>query len=394
MDIREDNSVAVAAATEIFSALHDPEIRANPYPLLHSLRERSPFVMADSRTLLVGGYHDAEEILRDGGLTPFQGLDAIDHQRLRRLVTKAFTPRAIAVLVPRINEIIDATLTAAEERGSIDIAEDLAYPLPVTIISEWLGVPAADSSLLRTWSSLLTRTFDFDVAAEERGQIEQASKEFDEYFRDLIAYRRRNPADDLLSRLVQVQEQGSSLSPDELLSTVGTLLVAGHETTTNLISNGVLALLRNPDELARLRAEPKLSAAAVEETLRYDPPVQLVWRVAKQPTTLRGLTVGSGEWILVLVGAANRDPAKYTDPDVFQLTRPKSDHLGFSLGPHYCIGASLARLEGSLVFDAVARRLSNPDWDPDSLRYRRHVTFRGPQRLLVTFTSVAARPDR
>ncbi|WP_344870706.1 cytochrome P450 [Allokutzneria multivorans] len=384
MDIREDNAHAVAAATDIFAALHDPAVRAEPYPLLSSLRERSPYTMTDSGTVLVGRYDDAEAILRDGGLTPFQGLDAVDHQRLRRLVSKAFTPRAIAVLAPRISEIIDVALTEAERRGSIDIAEDLAYPLPVTIISEWLGVPAADSALLRDWSSLLTRTFDFDVAAKERGRIERASAEFDGYFRELIDYRRRHPGEDLLSRLVRAEEDGEALTSQELLSTVGTLLVAGHETTTNLISNGVLALLRNPDQLALLHADPRLSSAVVEETLRYDPPVQLVWRTAREATTVGGVPVGAGEWVLVLVGAANRDPARYADADAFRLDRRKPDHLGFSLGPHYCIGASLARLEGSLVFDAVARRLVGAELDEDSLRYRRHVTFRGPERLVVS----------
>ncbi|SDM58297.1 cytochrome P450 [Allokutzneria albata] len=384
MDIREDNSLAVAAATDVFAALHEPGVRADPYPLLASLRERSPYPMADGRTVLVGRYADAETILRDGTLTPFQGLDAVDHQRLRRLVGKAFTPRAIAVLAPRITEIIDGVLTAAEERGTLDVAEDLAYPLPVTIISEWLGVPTADSALLRHWSSLLTRTFDFDVTAGERGRIERASAEFDDYFRELIEHRRRQPGEDLLSRLVQVEEQGEALSSRELLSTVGTLLVAGHETTTNLISNGVLALLRNPGEFARLRADPRLSAAVVEETLRYDPPVQLVWRITAEPTVVGEVPVGAGEWVLVLVGAANRDPERYADPDTFRLDRGKPDHLGFSLGPHYCLGASLARLEGSLVFDAVARRLGDAELDPDSLRYRRHVTFRGPERLVVS----------
>ncbi|RSM81964.1 cytochrome P450 [Kibdelosporangium aridum] len=385
-----------------FALLQEPSVRADPYPLYHLLREQCPILIEDGPLALVGSYEHSQQVLRDPAMSsrlqdlmpgvgrpdtdpPFLLLDPPDHTRLRGLVSQAFTPRAIAVLAPRITEIVENALAEAAERGSIDIVADLAYPLPVTIISEWLGVPTSDGESLREWSQLLTRTFDLNVGSDERDEIARAAKDFDEYFRDLIAFRRRTPGDDLLSQLISVEERGDRLTSAELLATVGLLLVAGHETTTNLISNGLLALLRHPDELARLRADPGLTDAAVEESLRYDPSVQLVGRVTKEPTTVGTLPVPANTWTILLIGAANRDPARYPEPDRFRLDRDSVPHLAFSYGPHFCIGSSLARLEAGIAFRTFASTVVNPELDADTLSYRRHVNFRGPDRMIVSF---------
>ncbi|HEX3590520.1 MAG TPA: cytochrome P450 [Pseudonocardiaceae bacterium] len=397
-------------------ALFDPANRPDPYPLFAQLRAAGPFTVMDGALTVLGTHAESGAILRDPsfssdrsrtllprrsyrdeeerGAASFLSLDPPDHTRLRRLVSKAFTPRVIAALEPRIRQIVDDLFAAFREShsadtGSVDIVGQLAYPLPVRVISELLGVPEADHDRFEGWSRWLVRGLDPVMAVTdpvEIAEIERAQAEFRGYFSDLIGRRRAEPGTDLLSRLVQIEEQGDQLSEAELISTCTLLLVAGHETTANLIANGVLALLRHPGQLAALRAEPALIGGAVEEILRFDPPVQLTTRVVREPTPIGDVVVPTDGVLLMLLGAANRDPAAFADPDRFDITRDARHHLSFAAGAHFCLGAPLARLEGSAALSAFATRVRDPELVPGSLRYRPHVNLRGPERLLVRFS--------
>jgi cytochrome P450 len=397
-------------------ALFDPAHRPDPYPLFRQLREAGPFSVLDGAITVVATHDRCAAILRDpsfssdrsrtllprrfgddradGERTPsFLSLDPPDHTRLRRLVAKAFTPKVIAALEPRIRQIVAELFAgfADADHDRFDLVAELAYPLPVRVISELLGVPAADHERFVAWSRLLVRGLDPAMAVTdpvELTAIENANDEFGVYFTDLIAERRTSPGTDLLSRLVLIEEQGDQLTEAELVSTCILLLVAGHETTANLIANGVLALLRHPDQLAALRAEQSLIAGTVDETLRYDPPVQLTTRVVRAPTPIGDVVVPTDGVLMLLLGAANRDPAVFAEPDRFDITRDARQHLSFAAGPHYCLGAPLARLEAGIALSAFADRISDPELDVDSLRYRPHVNLRGPERMVVGFSSV------
>lgn len=388
--------------------LFDPATRPDPYPVLHELRRTSPRPALDGAMIVVGDYQQCDRVLRDllvssdrtrsrmaSGPPPrrpsFLMLDPPDHTRLRRLVSTAFTPRVVAGLEPRIQAVLDELLGAAAGKDSLEVVGDLAYPLPVRIISELLGVPADDQDRFREWSRRLARTLEPPVAAsrpDDEAAAEDARAEFNDYFRSLIERRRRRPGVDLLSRLIAVEEQGEQLDEDELLATCVLLLVAGHETTANLIANGVLALLRHPDQLAALRGEPALVGSAVEEVLRYDPPVQLTTRVARGPLRVGSLDVEPDTLVLLLLAAANRDPAQFREPDRFDITRAAPHHLAFAAGPHFCLGASLARLEARLALRAIAERVDAPVLDEASLSYRPHVNLRGPERLVVSHAGI------
>ncbi|HEY9521973.1 MAG TPA: cytochrome P450 [Thermopolyspora sp.] len=389
------------------SALFDPAVRPDPYGVLRELRETSPSMVVDG-VIVVGNHADCDRVLRVptvssdrrkarvASLTSpqrqrsFLMLDPPDHTRLRGLVSKAFTPRTVARLAPRIAEIIDGSLAAADPRGW-DVVRDFAYPLPVRVICELFGVPESDHELLTGWSRTLARTLEPPLSATARDDIaaaERAVAEFGGYVRELVERRRAHPGDDLLSRLVEIEEQGDQLTEDELVATAILLLVAGHETTANLIANGVVALLRHPDQLAALRADPARSGQVVEEVLRYDTPVQFTSRVALAPMRVGDVQVGEGDIVMLLLAAANRDPAVFPDPDRFDTGRTGGGHLSFAAGPHFCLGAGLARLEAGMALTALARRVEEPVLDEDALRYRPHVNLRGPSRLVVTCVAV------
>ncbi|MCW2886240.1 MAG: hypothetical protein JWL58_3102 [Streptosporangiaceae bacterium] len=321
---------------------------------------------------------------REAPRRSFLTMDPPDHTRLRRLVSKAFTARLIERLRPRIEQLVDDLLAGAS--GAVDLIATLAYPLPVILISELLGVPPEDRDRFKRWSDALARGLDpgFLLPAADVAERDQARLEFGAYFRELIVLRRTDPRDDLLSALVAVSDGGDVLTEEELLATCVLLLVAGHETTVNLIGNGALALLRNPGELAWLRAHPEAASAAVEELLRYDPPVQLTLRSALEDAELAGATIKQGEMLLLLTGAANRDPTVFGDPDRLDLRRPPSGHLSFGLGIHFCLGAPLARLEGEIALTRLFRRevsLASGD-----LAYRDNVVLRGLAALPVHIT--------
>jgi cytochrome P450 len=394
-----------------FDALLDPAVRTDPYPLLHRIREMSPVAALDGALVVLGRHADCVTLFRDPRAssermnsllappvttslpTSFLFRDPPDHTRLRKLVAAAFTPRVVAGLKPHIDEIINELLggavsgaVSADGGGGIEVIGGLAYPLPVRVISELLGVPPEDRSLFQGWSARLARAVDptILIGGQILTEVTTAREEFASYFRELIVRRRAYPADDLLSHLIRVEEDGDQLTEDELVVTCILLLVAGHETTVNLIGNGILALLRHPDQLAALRADPSRATAAVEETLRFDPPVQMTSRVARAGMRFGDVDAPDGATVLALLGAANRDPEVFTEPDRFDIGRAGAGaNLAFAAGPHYCLGASLARLEAAAAFAAFATRVPDPRLDVDSLEYRPNLNLRGPSRVVV-----------
>jgi pimeloyl-[acyl-carrier protein] synthase len=311
--------------------------------------------------------------------------DPPDHTRLRGLVNKAFTPRMVERLAPRIRKLAEELLDARAARGGMDAIADFAAPLPLLVIAELLGVPTEDRERLKRWSDDLAIMLDGTVALQFLGSAVQAAVEFDGYLRQRIAERRRAPRDDLLSELVAAQERGEALSEDEIVGSTILLLGAGHETTTNLIGNGILCLLRHPEQLARLRGDAGLLPSAVEEFLRYESPVQATSRIfPRDEVEVGGVAIPKGEEIGLFLGAANRDPEVFPDPERFDVGRRDNRHLSFGLGIHFCLGAGLARLEGRVAFEALLERApglraaeeSEPVWRPGFL-------FRGVEALPV-----------
>lgn len=311
-----------------------------------------------------------------------------DSTRLRGLVNKAFTPRAVAAMEERIQYLTEEFLDAAGNRGQLDIIRDLANPLPVTVIAEMLGVPAADRDRLKQWSDDVSIVLSGDVGSLAGAEVRRARTsrtELGDYFRSVIACRRRQPGNDLLSALVQAEEGGRRLTEDELYNTAVLLLIAGNTTTTNLIGNGVLALLRNPKQQRRLRDDPAFVASAVEESLRFDSPVQLTTRRARAETTINGTRIASGQWVYLVLAAANRDPAQFPEPDRFDLDRVGNRHLSFSAGPHACLGAPLARLEAQVAFRTLWRRFPGLRLGATTLEYQSNFNLRGLKSLPVAF---------
>lgn len=395
-----------------FEALFDPANRAQPYQLYATLRERGPFSRMDGLLGVIGDHDTCSRVLRDPAMSSdrtnsllgratrepgsppavsFLSMDPPDHTRLRRLVAKAFTAKVIAELRPNIQGVVDELFAGFAANGQLDVVPQLAYPLPVRIITDLLGVPIADHDKFEDWSRRLVRGLDPMAALgseAELASIESARDDLSAYFVDLIARRRADLGDDLLSKLVLAEEQGDQLTEAELVATCILLLVAGHETTANLIANGILALLRFPDQLAALRADPSLIDGTIDEILRYDPPVQLTTRVVTEPSTIGPVTIPTGGVVLMMLAAANRDPSVFADPDRFDITRDARKHLSFAAGAHFCLGAPLARLEASVTLSAFAQRIVNPVLDTESLHYRQHINLRGPDQMIVRFDSV------
>jgi cytochrome P450 len=316
--------------------------------------------------------------------------DAADHDRLRGLVSKAFTPRMIEGLRPRIQQVADELLDGVEPHGRADLIADFAFPLPVTIICELLGVPPDDRADFRVWTAKLARSLDPSTNADDAVDIvragDEAAEAFGAYFRELIERRRSEPRDDLVTALIQAQEGEDKLTTDELLATFVLLLVAGHETTTNLIGNGTLALLRNRGELEKLRADlsPERVRVAIEELLRYEPPVVVVLRIASEDVPLGGTVTPGGHDVYVVIAAANRDPAQFSDPDRLDITRSDNRHLTFSGGPHFCLGAPLARLEGQIAIATLLRRFPDIALTDDVPEWRETLTLRSLKCLPVS----------
>ena len=311
--------------------------------------------------------------------------DPPDHTRLRGLVHKAFTPRIVAQMQERIQEIADDLLDQVQEQGQMDLVADYAYPLPVTVICALLGVPAADYPRFHVWSDTIARALDLTDVTEIYDQASVAAGELTAYLDELLAERRKRPQADLFSALVAVEEQGQHLSREELFATCALLLIAGHETTVNLIGNGTLAMLRHRSQWELLVDNPNLAESAVEELLRYDGPVQLTGRRVKEEFSYGEHKFKVGEQIAFLLGSAHRDARQFEDPDQLNLTRNDRRHLAFGAGIHYCLGAPLARLEGGIAFATLARRFPNLALGDDPISYRDNLTLRGLEKLHVTF---------
>jgi cytochrome P450 len=393
--------------------LFNQQTLADPYPIYRQLRSENPVYWDESygRWVLTR-YADVAAVLRDpaasseraGAMLRFAppamrtilrarshsmiNSDAPRHNRLRGLVNKAFTARAVEAMAGKIQHLVDGFLDAVQPRGRMDVIADLAYPLPVTVIGEMLGVPAEDRDRFKHWSDELATLVSGNPAGLGVGDYYRIAKSYTElaaYLGGVAARRRAQPGSDLLTALVQAEEAGDRLSEEELYANAVLLLVAGHETTTNLIGNGTLALLRHPDQWRRLTDDPSLAAQAVEELLRYDTPVQLTTRILKEDRVVGGRQLRAGEMVLLVLGAANRDPEQFADPDRLDVGRADVKHLSFGLGSHFCLGALLARLEARIVFETLARRWPNLHLDGGVVAFRDNFNLRGLEALGVAF---------
>ncbi len=403
--------MTTAAPQALLRELLDPAHRADPYPLYGTIRAQGPVQLPDNNLTVFSSYADCDEVLRhpaacsdrlkstvaqrmiaDGaaprplGPPGFLFLDPPDHTRLRRLVSKAFVPKVVKALEPDIAGLVDALLDEAQ--SPFDAVTGLAYPLPVAVICRLLGVPLSDEPQFSAASGLLAQSLDPFVTitgAVGTGFDErmQAGLWLRDYLRDLIERRRTEPGDDLMSALIGVEESGDVLTEDEIVATCNLLLIAGHETTVNLIANAVLALLRNPGQWAGLAQDAGRASAVIEETLRYDPPVQLIGRIAGEDMTIGETTVPKGDNMLLLLAAAHRDPAAVERPDVFDPDRTTIRHLGFGKGPHFCIGAPLARLEATVALTALTARFPGAALAAEP-GYKQNVTLRGMSELSIS----------
>ena len=312
--------------------------------------------------------------------------DPPDHTRVRMLVNKAFTPGAVASLRSRIQEIVNELLGAVEKCEGMDVIRDFAYPLPTVVICDILGLPPGDREQFKRWSDgIIELTAVSPLTVEAADRARQSLLDLRDYFARLVADRRKNPRSDMLSLLAAAEEQGDRLSLAELLSTSVTLLVAGHETTTHLIGNGVFALLHHPDQFQKLKDDPSLMTSAIEEFLRYDSPLQRQLRKAAGRIEIGGKQIREGDLVSVMLGAANRDPAEFSEPDRLDITRAKNRHVSFGMGIHFCLGAPLARIEGPVALSTLLSRFPRMRLDGDSFEWQRDIAFRGLRALPILF---------
>jgi cytochrome P450 len=405
----------MSLADRFFVDAMSAAFREDPYPYYETYRGRERLLRVDDTIWLSLGHADVTAMLRHPKLSsnesratteagcPHPGrlagsllfMDPPDHTRLRRLVACAFTPKRVADLRRTSEaitaELLDETAAAGASGDVVDLIRSLAYPLPVRTICSLLGVPEADEATFTRWSRGLARSLDPSVlrSAEVDAAIADAESGLAAYLEDLLAVRRTRPRDDLLSALLDVEADGDRISPDEVVDLALLLLVAGHETTVNLIGNGVLALLRAPDQLNLLRRAPDLVAGVVDELLRFDSPVQLTQRVATEDLDLVGCPVRAGDEIMLVLGAANRDPLVFAEPNRLDVTRDARRHVAFGGGIHHCLGAALAQLEGEVALSALLARFPRLELAGEPLR-RPTFTLRGLESLPV----VAGEPAR
>jgi cytochrome P450 len=423
------------------SNLTRPEIRANPYPFYAQLREYDPIHWDEEMGFWVlTRYADIYSLYTDerfsraqGLMRGFERLSAQDqriaqpvyhsfsktvfyadppyHTHLRGLMNHAFTPRRVEQLRPYVQQIVNELLDAAQAKGGMDVIRDLAYPLPVMVIAELLGLPASDRARFKGWSDDLFAILG-TVRKKSQSLLERAAQSLEEmsaYVKDLSQKRRENPQDDLLSALlletdhddlpnprdyessphatgglVREAQASSMLTEAELVANVNILLSTGHETTTHLIGNGVLNLLRHPDELLKLKEHPQLLSSAIEEMLRYDNPVQITYRSAIADAQINGKSIHKGDLVNTIIASANRDPERFSDPDRFDITRSEGRHLSFGLGIHYCIGAPLVKMEAEVAFSTLLRRFPQLQLATDHLEWQEHPIFRGLKALPVS----------
>ncbi|MGW1164299.1 cytochrome P450 [Streptomyces sp. NPDC002550] len=387
----------------LLARITDYASRPNPYPLYAELREAGPVVWQAGGTCLVGGYHQIAALLHDPRMSadprtrgevahkpPFLRLDDPEHHRLRTLAMRPFgpphSPGRVDGMRGEIDRITGELMTSFEAGRQIDIVDDFAYPLPVTVICRLLGVPREDEPLFRAWSDALVAAADVradeDTADTDKAG-EQARIEMGGYLVNLAEERRGRPGDDLLSAFVNEPDPTLRLTQEELAETAVLLLIAGHETTVNLITNGVLTLLRRPDQLDRLRREPGLMPRAVEELLRYEPPVHMRERIPHADLDVAGTTIPRGTSVILALASGNRDPRRFDEPDRFDPTRPDNQHFGFGSGIHLCYGAPLARLEAQAALGALLPHLGTAGLVQDPPPYRQNAMLRGPRHLPI-----------
>lgn len=419
------------------SHLQQPEILSNPYPFYKQLREQDPVHWdAEMGFWVLSRYDDIASLYTDDRFSRAQGLmrgferlsndnqqiarpvyhsfsktvfyaDPPYHTHLRGLMNHAFTPRRVEQLRPYVQQIVDELLTAAHIKGEMDVIHDLAYPLPVMVIAELLGLPASDRTRFKQWSDDLFAILG-TVRHKSQHLLERAAQslaEMTDYVKNLSQKRREDPQDDLLSALLLATDDDSyqyhhsvasphasgelihdpsalsTLTQEELVANINILLSTGHETTTHLIGNGLLALLQNPDQKQKLHERPELLPSAIEETMRYDNPVQITYRSALEDAEIHGKTICAGDLVNTIIGSANRDASHYNNPDRFDITRSEGRHLGFGLGIHFCIGAPLVRLEAEVAFETILRRFPNLRLATDDLQWQEHPIFRGLKSL-------------
>jgi pimeloyl-[acyl-carrier protein] synthase len=386
-----------------------PEFRTNPYPFYHELRAKSPVhwvPSVDPQGWFVTGYREAEAILKDSRFEKrmripqttkaYEPLVHIqknmmlfqnppNHTRLRSLVNKAFSPSAVESLGPYIEETSNYLLDKVGRTGEMDIISDFAFPLPVIVIARLLGVPVDERDQFREWASILVNTIDLTRTEKMLDDGGEVALKLMEYFRNLIKQRRQYPQEDLISKLVMAEEQQDKISEEELVATCILLLIAGHETTVNLIGNGMLSLLRHPEQLKKLKEMPSLISTAVEEFLRYESPTQMTVRFAAEDVEIGKTIIRKGQQIYILLGAANRDPRKFANPDRLDITRNPNHHLAFGAGIHFCLGALLARTEAKIAISTLICRIPNLHLEADRPQWRDLVGFRGLKTLPVSF---------
>lgn len=408
-------------ATEIAPVdVTDAAFKANPFPFYARLRAEAPVqpVMLSNalakrqRAWLITRYDDVLAVLKDerfakdrrNAMSPEQlrktpwvppmfraldhnmlDLDSPDHTRLRALVHKAFTPRLIEQMRDQIQALANELLNKVEPGGSMDLIADFALPLPLTVIARILGVPVEDNDKFHRWSKTIVSA----GSSKNVFAVIPSVMSFMRYMKKLIKERRTAPKDDLISALIQARDGSEQLSEDEMLGMIFLLLVAGHETTVNLIGSGTLALLEHPDQLAKLRREPELIKSAIEELVRYVCPLEMATeRYAREDITVAGTTIPRGELVMAVLGSANRDPNYFDDPDTLDITRKNNKHLSFGQGPHFCLGASLARLEGQVAISTLLQRMPNLRLNvaPEQIRWRGIFVLRGVEALPVAFS--------
>jgi len=396
--------------------LVSPAMMVDPYPVYRRLREEQPVFWSDTwNAWVVSRFGDVADSLKDkenlsnenrqallfDGLTDDErqslcplrhyfaqkdviGSDPPDHTRMRALVQKAFSPKTVNALEPRIRSMAESMIGGAVKAGRFDFVHEVAHPLPVMLIAEMLGAPVEDRHLFKRWSSDILGFQGTGQTTFGPAMVSQKSLvEMFAYMNALIDDRRKSPREDLITALALAEEGGQGFSRDELLATCNTILTAGHETTTNLMGNLVHQLLLNPDQWDDLRGNPALINPAIEEALRYEAPKQRNFRRIKKAHTFAGVEFGENEMVFQVIGAANRDPANVEDPETFNIHRAKIDHLSFGYGIHFCLGAPLARMEARIVLETLLQHLPDARLSSDSMRWQERVQFRGPGRLLI-----------
>jgi cytochrome P450 len=400
-----------ATASRLFIRWYGRLFSTNPYPLYRYLRRHHPLLRTPIGFWIATRYADCHSIMRDrrfdifdmNALDAFPGDDGLksmrealrhgvvfrnppDHTRLRKLLAGFFSNPVVDAMQARIQNIVDRLLDAVQERGSMDLIADLAFPLPIDVLAEIMGVPEEDKPLLRGWVRNLGVPLDPVVSVRNPGvQVRREVAAAISYFTEMAADRRQHPREDVISLMVAGQARDEVRNEEELVANAIFMLLAGHETTMNMIGNGTLALLRHPGALARLRNEPSLIDSAIDEFLRFDSPAQVTFRTAAEDVEVAGRTIPAGAHVVVVLGAANRDPARFPDPDRFDITRPDNNHLSFAAGIHRCVGEPLARMEGNLAFETLLRRMPKLALATPTVKWRPALALRGLQSLPLTF---------